>query len=67
MPIVPERIQHACTPDALEDAVIEWLDTPAAVQRLQPICDAVHRQLRCHASERAANAIKDLLTMAPSL
>ena len=67
MPIVPERIQHACTPDALADAVIEWLDTPAAVQRLQPICDAVHRQLRCHASERAANAIKDLLTMAPSL
>jgi lipid-A-disaccharide synthase len=59
--LVPELLQHDCTPERLADAVLRWLDDPAAVAALQPRFLAIHESLRCNASERAADAIDERL------
>ena len=59
--IVPELMQHDCTPQQLADAVLAWLRDPGAVAALQPRFRALHAQLRCDASVQAAAAVAELL------
>ena len=59
--LVPELMQDDCTPDKLAAAVLHWLRDPAAVAALQPRFRALHAQLRCDASARAAEAVAELV------
>jgi lipid-A-disaccharide synthase len=59
--LVPEISQNDLTPVALAQALERWLDQPAAVAEYQQACDGIHRQLRCDASARAAEAVMELL------
>lgn len=59
--VVPELMQEDCTPQALSDAVLHWLRDPAAAAVLVPRFRALHEQLRCDASARAADAVGELL------
>ncbi|MGQ4583924.1 lipid-A-disaccharide synthase [Lysobacter sp. F60174L2] len=59
--VVPELMQHDCTPDNLARETLRWLRDPAAVAALQPRFLELHRQLRCDASTQAADAVVDLV------
>ncbi|MCM2335570.1 MAG: lipid-A-disaccharide synthase, partial [Pseudomonas sp.] len=59
--VVPELMQHDCTPRNLADAVHGWLADPAAVAALQPRFRAIHETLRRDASAQAADAVLELL------
>lgn len=59
--LVPELLQGACTPDNLHAALRRWFHDPAAVAALQPRFLAIHRSLRCDASQRAADAVAEVL------
>ena len=59
--VVPELMQHDCTPERLAEAVGHWLHDPQAVAALQPRFLALHEQLRQDASARAADAVAGLL------
>ena len=65
-PLVPELMQHDCTPDRLAEAVLRWLRDPVAVARLVPRFLALHQALRQDASVQAANAVIQLLETAPN-
>lgn len=54
---VPEFIQDQATPERLGHALLHWLEHPDEVTRLQTRFDAIHKQLRCNASEQAAEAV----------
>ena len=62
--LVPELLQDDCTPKNLAAAVSHWLDDVDAVNALLPRFDAIHRELKQHASARAADAIAAMLTPA---
>ena len=64
-PVVPELMQDDCTPENLMDALLHWLQDPAACATLQPRFAAIHERLRRGASARAADAIADLLAGRP--
>ena len=59
--VVPELMQHDCTPQHLADALLGWLRDPGAVAALQPRFRALHAQLRRDASAQAATAVAALL------
>jgi len=59
--VVPELMQHDCTPEQLAAAVLDWWRDPAAMAALEPRFLALHEQLRCDASTRAADAVAGLL------
>ena len=59
--VVPELLQDDCTPDALAAAVLRWFREPEAVAALRPRFRALHEQLRRGASERAAEAVAELV------
>ncbi|MDI9240492.1 lipid-A-disaccharide synthase [Lysobacter sp. LF1] len=59
--VVPELMQHDCTPENLSAAVTRWLHDPAAAAALQPRFRALHEQLRRNASASAADAVAELL------
>ncbi len=59
--LVPELLQHDCTPSKLAAALLRWLGHPAAADALLPRFEAIHRELRCDASARAADAVAELL------
>ena len=59
--LVPELMQHDCTPDKLADATLRWLRDTAAVDALQPRFLALHQQLRRDASAQAADAVVGLV------
>ena len=59
--LVPEVMQHDCTPDNLAREVLHWLRDPAAVAALQPRFRDLHLALRRDASASAANAVTELL------
>ena len=59
--VVPELMQHDCTPRQLADAILAWLRNPVAINALQPRFRALHAQLRCDASTQAAAAVAELL------
>ena len=62
--VVPELMQHDCTPQGLADALLGWLRDPAARDALVPRFRDLHRQLRRDASEAAAEAIADVVSSA---
>jgi lipid-A-disaccharide synthase len=59
--LVPERLQHEATVDALLADVRAWLDGPARVQHYREQAEALHRGLALGAAGRAADAIAELL------
>ncbi len=59
--LVPELMQHMCTPQQLADAVLGWLRDPEAVAALVPRYCELHTLLRKDASARAADAVAELL------
>ena len=59
--LVPELLQDACTPEHLAEAVLHWLQHPAAVDALLPRFEGIHRTLRQDASARAAEAVLALV------
>jgi lipid-A-disaccharide synthase len=62
--VVPELMQHDCTPQALADALLAWFHDPAARDALAPRFRDLHRQLQRDASEAAAAAIADVVSSA---
>ena len=61
--LVPELMQHDCTPAALADAVLHWLRDPAAAAALQPRFRELHLQLRRDASAQAAAAVAEVAAL----
>ncbi|MZR61934.1 lipid-A-disaccharide synthase [Alcanivorax sp. DP30] len=59
--MVPELIQNDLTCDAIVSEVTRWLDNPDQAQALVSRFQAVHEQLRGGASEKAAEAVSQLL------
>lgn len=59
--IVPELMQHDCTPEKIAAAVLAWFADPARIAALAPRFADIHAQLRRDASARAAEAIAELL------
>ncbi len=63
--LMPELLQEACTAERIAAVLREQLSlSPAALADFDARCDAIHRSLRCNASERAADAISALLPQA---
>lgn len=60
-PLVPELLQTQATPDNIAKAVADWLADDARVAHLAVAFDEQHGRLARHASERAAEAISQLL------
>lgn len=58
--VVPELMQHDCTPEKLADATLGFLRDPAAAAGLQPRFQELHLQLRQDASARAADAVAEM-------
>ena len=61
--LVPELMQHDCTPDRLADATLAALRDPSIATRLEPRFTALHEALRQDASARAADAVSELLAL----
>ena len=59
--LVPELMQHECTPENLARELLGWLREPARTAALLPRFEAIHRELRQDASARAAEAIAELI------
>lgn len=60
-PIVPELMQHDCTPENLAEAVMLWFRDDDARATLLPRYEHIHAKLRGHADAAAADAVADLL------
>lgn len=60
-PIVPELMQHDCTPGNLAEALMAWFRDPAAREALLPRFEHIHAKLRGDADDAAAAAIAELL------
>jgi lipid-A-disaccharide synthase len=63
--VVPELMQHDCTPERLSAAVLDWLRDPQRIAALVPRFVAIHANLRRDASAQAAAAVAELLGTAP--
>jgi len=59
--LVPEFLQEQVQPEALSRAVLDWLDDPAAVQRLQQRFTALHHELRQDMPTLSTHAIQKIL------
>ncbi len=63
--VVPELLQGAATPQALADAVLQWLDTktrdPAKIVALEQRFTRLHAQLQRDTSQLATDAIEKIL------
>ena len=59
--LVPELIQDGLTTDAIVESVNHWFDHPDQAAALKSRFRAVHEQLRGGASEKAADAVSQLL------
>lgn len=59
--LVPEILQDDATPEALGRAVMAYFDNTDTAIHLQREFLEIHRQLRCDASERAAQAVLSLI------
>ncbi len=60
-PLIPELLQHDCIPEKLAAACLRWFGQPQTVAALLPQFIELHRQLRCDASARAADAVAGLV------
>jgi lipid-A-disaccharide synthase len=59
--VVPELLQDAATPSALAQAVLDWLDAPERMDRLQRRFVALHHLLKRDTSQLATDAIEKVL------
>jgi lipid-A-disaccharide synthase len=59
--MVPEFIQKEATPEKLTIALLDYLDHPEKVKELEEKFKQMHLQLRCNASQQAAQAIDKML------
>lgn len=59
--LVPELLQDQCTPQALADATLAWLNEPARCQAVQARFMELHLQLRCNTAELATDAISKII------
>ncbi|AMX02229.1 lipid-A-disaccharide synthase [Microbulbifer thermotolerans] len=62
--LVPEILQEDATPENLGAALLRYFEDPLLVDQLQREFDVLHQQLRRNASERAADAVCNLLGVA---
>lgn len=60
-PLIPELLQHDCIPEKLAASCLRWFGQPQTVEALLPRFAEIHRQLRCNASARAADAVAELI------
>lgn len=58
--LVPELLQHECTPQALADAAGELIERPAILQQLQDRFRDMHLSLRRDTAALAAQALLDM-------
>jgi lipid-A-disaccharide synthase len=58
---VPELIQARCTPAALADEALRWLDDPAAAAALATRFEQLHHLLRRDTARAATDAIAKVL------
>ena len=63
-PLIPELLQHDCVPEKLAASCLRWFGQPQTVEALLPQFIELHRQLRCDASARAADAVAELIAPA---
>lgn len=66
-PLVPEFIQKEATPEKLTLALLGYLDHPEKIIELQEKFTELHLQLRCNASQRAAEAVRELLASSKNI
>jgi lipid-A-disaccharide synthase len=59
--VVPELLQEQATPQALADAVLAWLGSPAKILALQQRFRILHAELRRDTSSLATDAIQKVL------
>ncbi len=59
--VVPELLQGAATPEALAQAVLEWLDSPERIAALQLRFEAMHHTLKRDTAQLATDAIEKVL------
>jgi lipid-A-disaccharide synthase len=59
--VVPELLQEAATPQALAQAVLDWLDAPERIETLQQRFSALHHTLRRDTAQLATDAIEKVL------
>jgi len=59
--VAPEFIQDQATPEALSKAILELLDAPRKVARIQQICHQAHLELKQDSNRKAADAILALI------
>jgi lipid-A-disaccharide synthase len=59
--LVPELLQHDCTPLALADAASDLLEHPAQLQHLQDRFADMHLSLRRDTAALASQAILDMI------
>jgi lipid-A-disaccharide synthase len=64
--LVPELMQHDCTPEKLAAATLAMLRDGEAMTRIGPRFRELHLQLRQDASARAADAVAELLPSRPA-
>lgn len=62
--LVPELLQDNATPEALGQAVLDWLQPDGGVDSLHQAFCEIHDQLRQNANERAAEALVPLIEVA---
>ena len=61
--IVPELLQHDCTPENIANHVLPFLEGDNT--ELNATFLALHKQIRCNADEQAAQAVLDVLEDSP--
>lgn len=61
--IVPELLQHDCTPENIANHVLPFLESDNT--ELKATFLALHKQIRCNADEQAAQAVLDVLEDTP--
>ncbi len=59
--LVPEILQSQANPENLGEAVLHYLDNTDAAASLRVEFARIHQQLRCNASEKAADALLELI------
>jgi lipid-A-disaccharide synthase len=59
--LVPEFLQEQVQPAALAQAVLSWLDNPAAIERLEQRFIALHHELRQDMPTLSSHAIQKIL------
>jgi len=62
--LVPELLQAQATPQNLADATMSYFEHPEETQALRDTFYQMHETLRRDASERAAEAISELIISA---